>query len=393
MIYWGNPTFAQDIEKVARGLAGSSEIEIVRTNPEDRVNYKKYLEKTILKSGVKIVIADKECAITYHRRLRREQQSTIVKDGFLKSEKHINITPEVCEFCRECTTETGCPGLKVVETDYGEKIAIDQSNCVTDGACARIKYACPAFEEVIVTRKRPPQEQAIAAGYRDLLNDVPLPPPRLVPFDRSWNMYAGGVGGMGIGTISKVLVVGGYLQGYDVTFCDRKGLAIRNGGVYTHIIYTQPGTYTSPMIPYGKADLLLGLDILEAVRGITAHSLFRVASPERTAAVVNTAKTETISTLIGKDEFDTDTLEKAIQTHTRPDAYFGTDLFRVSEQLFGNKLYANIMLLGTAFQRQLIPLELEPLHLALKQMVPQADLETNMKAFNVGRRLHSTITK
>ena len=383
----GNPTFAQDIEKVAQGLAGSSEIEVVRTNPEDRVNYKKYLEKTILKPGVKIVIADKECAITYHRRLRREQRNIIAKDGFLKSEKHINITPEVCEFCRECTTETGCPGLKVVDTDYGEKIAIDQSNCVTDGACARIKYACPAFEEVIVTRKHPPQEQTIAAGYRDLLSDAPLPPPRLIPFERSWNMYAGGVGGMGIGTISKVLVVGGYLQGYDVTFCDRKGLAIRNGGVYTHITYTRPGTHTSPMIPYGKADLLLGLDMLEAVRGITAHSLFRVSSPDRTAAVVNTAKTETISTLIGKDQFDTETLEAAIQTHTRSDAYFGTDLFTVSEQLFGNKLYANIMLLGTAFQRQLIPLELEPLQLALKQMIPHADLETNMQAFNVGRRL------
>ncbi|MXZ01289.1 indolepyruvate ferredoxin oxidoreductase, partial [Candidatus Poribacteria bacterium] len=383
----GNPTFAQDIEKVAQGLAGSSEIEIVRTNPEDRVNYKKYLEKTVLKPGVKIVIADKECAITYHRRLRREQRSVIAKDGFLKSEKHINITHEVCEFCRECTTETGCPGLKVIDTDYGEKIAIDQSNCVTDGACARIKYACPAFEEVIVTRKRPPQEQAVAAPYRDLLDDTPLPLPRRIPFERSWNMYAGGVGGMGIGTISKVLVVGGYLQGYDVTFCDRKGLAIRNGGVYTHITYTQPGVHASPMIPYGKADLLLGLDILEAVRGITAHSLFRVASPDRTAAVVNTAKTETISTLIGKDQFDTDTLEEAIQTHTRSDAYFGTDLFTVSEQLFGNKLYANIMLLGTAFQRQLIPLELEPLQLALKQMVPHADLETNMQAFNVGRRL------
>ena len=383
----GNPTFAQDIEHVAQGLVGDSEIDIVRTNPEDRVNYKKYLEKTILKPGVKIVIADKECAITYHRRIRREQRKTIAKDGFLKYEKHINITPEVCEFCRECTTATGCPGLKIVDTDYGEKIAIDQSNCVSDGACARIKYACPAFEEVIVTRKRPPQEQAIASGNRKLLSDQPLPPPPPLTFERDWNMYAAGVGGMGIGTISKVLVVAGYLQGYNVAFCDRKGLAIRNGGVYTHITYTQPGVHASPMIPYGKADLLLGLDILEAVRGITAQSLFRVASPDRTAAMVNTAKTETISTLIGKDDFDPDTLEEALQTHTNADAYFGVDLFAISEELFGNKLYANMMLLGTAFQRQVIPVELEPLQLALKQMVPHADLDTNMKAFTVGRRL------
>ena len=383
----GNPTFAQDIEQVAQGLTGNSEIEIVRTNPEDRVNYKKYLEQTILKSGVKIVIADKECAITYHRRIRSEQRKTVAKDGFLKYEKHINITPEVCEFCRECTTATGCPGLKIVDTDYGEKIAIDQSNCVSDGACARIKYACPAFEEVIVTRKQPPENQTTEFGNRALLSDESLPPPPLLTFERSWNMYAAGVGGMGIGTISKVLVVAGYLQGYDVTFCDRKGLAIRNGGVYTHIAFTQPGVHASPIIPYGKADLLLGLDILEAVRGITAHSLFRIASPNRTTAVVNTAKTETITTLIGKDNFEPDTLEAALQMYTDTDAYFGTDLFTVSEQLFGNKLYANIMLLGTAFQRQLIPIELEPLQLALKQMVPHADLDTNMKAFTVGRRL------
>ena len=389
----GNPTFAQDIERVAQGLAGDSEIEIVRTNPEDRVNYKKYLEKTILKPGVKIIIADKECAITYHRRIRREQRKTITKDGFLKHEKHINITPEVCEFCRECTTVTGCPALKIVDTDYGEKIAIDQSNCVSDGACARIKYACPAFEEVIVTRKRPPQKQITEFGNRALLSDEPLPPPPLPTFERCWNMYAAGVGGMGIGTISKVLVVAGYLQGYNVTFCDRKGLAIRNGGVYTHIAYTQSGVHASPMIPYGKADLLLGLDILEAVRGITAQSLFRIASPNRTTAVVNTAKTETITTLIGKDNFNPETLEKELQTYTNADTYFGTDLFTVSEQLFGNKLYANMMLLGTAFQRQLIPLELEPLQLALKQMVPHADLDTNMKAFTVGRRLALEDTK
>ena len=186
----GNPTFAQDIEHVAQGLTGDSDIEIVRTNPEDRVNYKKYLEKTILKSGVKIVIADKECAITYQRRIRREQRQIIAKEGFLKHEKHINITHEVCEFCRECTTATGCPGLKIVDTDYGEKIAIDQSNCVSDGACARIKYACPAFEEVIVTRKRPPQNQTTAEARhhdgtlqsisedsrnRGLLSDAPPP--------------------------------------------------------------------------------------------------------------------------------------------------------------------------------------------------------------------------
>ncbi|MYF99044.1 indolepyruvate ferredoxin oxidoreductase, partial [Candidatus Poribacteria bacterium] len=406
----GNPTFAQDIEKVARGLSGGSEISVVRVNPEDRLNYKKYLEKSILKSGVKIIIADKECAITLHRRLRREQQSIKEKAGFLKVEKHINITPEVCEFCLECTKSTGCPALKIIDTDYGNKIAIDQSNCVTDGACARIKWACPSFEEVVVTRKRPPRKQQLIeqiarpnennddigneweeSGISGLLSQLgldeghTLPPPPPQPFDKIWSVYAAGVGGMGIGTISKILVVAGYLQGYDVHFCDRKGLAIRNGGVYTHVTYTNSGQKISPIIPYGKADLVLGLDILEAVRGISAESVFRVASSGRTDSVVNTAKTDTVRSLIGEDSFEIDDLEGTIKENTK--TYFGVNLFDVSEQLFGTKLYANIMLLGVAFQRGLMPIALEPIQIALKQMVRRSDLQQNMNAFEVGRYL------
>ena len=405
----GNPTFAQDIEKVVQGLAGNSEITIVRVNPEDRLNYKKYLEKSILRPGVKIIIADKECAITFHRRLRREQQIIKEKKGFLKVEKHINITSEVCEFCLECTKSTGCPALKIVDTDYGNKIDIDRSNCVTDGACARIKWACPSFEEVVVTRKRPPRSQHVhqidkpkaqesdtpneweESGLPKLLSQLglnaghTLPPPPLRPFDKVWSAYAAGVGGMGIGTISKILVVAGYLQGYDVHFCDRKGLAIRNGGVYTHVTYTNTEAKISPIIPYGKADLILGVDILEAVRGISAESVFRVASTERTAAIVNTAKTDTVSTLIGKDTFEISDLEETIENCTN--SYFGLNLFEVSEKLFGAKLYANIMLLGVAFQKGLMPLELEPIKLALKQMVKRSDLQQNLNAFEVGRYL------
>ena len=404
----GNPTFAQDIEKVVQGLAGDSDISIVRVNPEERLKYKSYLEKTILRSGVKVVIADKECAITYHRRRRRDEQKIIQKEGYLKTEKHINITPEVCEFCLECTKSTGCPALKIIDTDYGNKIAIDRSNCVTDGACARIKWACPSFEEVIVTRKRPPQLQNTTdieikknhknkdngwndIGIAELLNQIgitdaaPLPPPPPLTFEDDWSVYAAGVGGMGIGTISKILVVAGYLQGYVVDFCDRKGLAIRNGGVYTHVTYTNTGKKISPIIPYGKADLILGLDILEAVRGISSESVFRVASQERTSAVVNTAKTETMSTLIGNDDFDVPNLEDTIKAGTK--RYVGVNLFDISELLFGTKLYANIMLIGVAFQKGLMPLELEPLKMALKQMVRRTDLQQNINAFEIGRYL------
>jgi indolepyruvate ferredoxin oxidoreductase len=381
----GNPTFAQDIEKVVEGLAGDSDLFIIRTNPENRVEYKKLVEETVLKPGVKILIADKECGITYHRRLRREHQQTIKERGFLSVEKHINITPEVCEFCLECTNATGCPGLKIDETDYGPKIGIDQSNCVSDGACARIKWACPSFEEVTVTRKRPPRQQVdLDVMSADSTEFVP-PPART--FDQTWNVYAAGVGGMGIGTISKVLVLAGRAQGYHVKFFDKKGLAIRNGGVYTNLIYSKTEVELSPIIPYGKADLLIGMDMLEAVRGLDPKAGFRVASPDRTAAIVNTAKTDTVTALIGQDDFKLADLEEWLQRYTDADAYFGADVFEISERFLGNKLYANMMLLGVVFQRGHLPLELEAIQSGLKLAVRPTDLETNQRAFDMGRRL------
>ena len=381
----GNPTFAQDIEKVVEGLAGDADLFIIRTNPENRVEYKKLVEETVLKPGVKILIADKECGITYHRRLRREHQQTVKERGFLSVEKHINITPEVCEFCLECTNATGCPGLRITETDYGPKIGIDQSNCVSDGACARIKWACPSFEEVTIIRKRPPRQQVdLPVMSTDSAEFLPPPPHN---FNQTWSVHAAGVGGMGIGTISKVLVLAGQAQGYHIKFFDKKGLAIRNGGVYTNLIYSKTAVELSPIIPYGKADLLIGMDMLEAVRGLDAQAGFCVASTDRTAAIVNTAKTDTVTTLIGQDDFKLADLEKWLKCYTDADAYFGANVFEISERYLGNKLYANMMLLGVAFQRGHLPLELESIQSALKLAVRPADLATNQRAFDMGRRL------
>src|SRR5205807_437347 len=79
------------------------------------------------KPGVKVIIADKECGITFHKRKRSERNKIIERQGFVKKETFVNISQEVCENCRECTKNTGCPGLTIINTDYGEKIGIDHT--------------------------------------------------------------------------------------------------------------------------------------------------------------------------------------------------------------------------------------------------------------------------
>ena len=128
----------------------------------------------------------------------------------------------------------------------------------------------------------------------------------------------------------------------------------------------QNGKTASNLIPYGKADLILGIDVLEAVRGIDPKNIQRVGSPNYTTAILNTEKTPTILTLLGRDDFDPVELETTIRCYTKRDKYFGFNLSRLSEKYFGNKLFANVILLGVAYQRGLLPLKVENLIWAIE---------------------------
>ena len=88
---------------------------------------------------MKVVIADKECGITHHRRLFKEERKIVKEFGYLPRKTHMNVTPEVCENCLECTKATACPGLTTIDTDYGKKIDTDLTWCVNDGACKRVR--------------------------------------------------------------------------------------------------------------------------------------------------------------------------------------------------------------------------------------------------------------
>jgi indolepyruvate ferredoxin oxidoreductase len=380
----GYKTIQQDIESVVRGMDSHGKIFIRRIDPSKRDSYMSLLEDAFLMEGVRVIIADRECGITYHKRRRAAINDDLRRTGFRRSEKHINITPEVCENCRECTLATGCPGLTVADTPYGEKIGIDQSICVDDKYCTKIK-ACPSFEQVIITRRQAPLRRG---GNWDLwMKDLPVPAIRRLgeagpegAAVRTFQMFVAGVGGMGLGFIAKVLTEAGAHEGYHVNFYHQKGLAQRNGAVVSHVLYSLDPAHVSQRIPEGKADLIIGLDYLETARGL------RFAHEHRTAVVCNTAHMPTITMLMGEDRFPID-LEARIRQYTRRDKYFGADFFALSEHYFGNRVYANVMMLGVAYQRGLLPMRDESIEEVLRGSVRRSERENNLRAFRLGRRL------
>ena len=382
----GNETWTQRIEKIIGAMIEDKSVEVVRTNPARRDDYRALLESTVLKNGVKVVVADKECGITFHRRRTREERAEIREKGFLEKKRYININADACEHCLVCTRATGCPGLSFIETDFGRKVQTDLSWCVNDTACTKLD-ACPAFEEITVVRSRKP-----LSHLPDLeKKQIPLPARR--EFSHAWHVYLAGVGGMGIGVSAATLVRAGHREGYTVVFSDRNGLAIRNGGVYSHITFLQPGkNHSSPIIPYGNADLMLGIDILEAARGIDPKGNLRVAGP-KTRAIINRQKTPTINTLLGTDDFCVETLEEALRKNTDTTAYFSADVSQLSERVFGTKLYANVIMLGIAFQRGELPLSLESLEYGIQETMGSSATE-NWIAFRLGRKIaHDAITQ
>ncbi|MBI4971217.1 MAG: 2-oxoacid:acceptor oxidoreductase family protein [Candidatus Omnitrophica bacterium] len=377
----GNSTFKQNIESIVSGMAKNGEVPVYRVNPEYRDSYRHLMEETVLKKGVKVVIADKECGITYDRKVVRAERDVIKKIGYMPEKKFVNITPEVCEFCLECTKTTGCPGLTIEETHYGPKIATDLSLCKSDGACYRVK-ACPSFEEITVIRKQAPVRPVDSINFSD------IPEAKRRTFDKGWSVYLSGVGGMGIGLVTAILVRAGMRQGYRVSFADKKGLAIRNGGVFSHVTYTRNGNgIISPIIPYGKADLLLGMDILESVRSLDPTLTQRIGSPDFTTAVINTEKTPTITMLLGEDNFLPAELEEMIRRATKRETYFGANVSEVAQRMLGNTIYANMMILGAAYQRGELPVDFKNLEWSIQMTVPKSAFDDNMKAFNLGRKI------
>ena len=280
---------------------------------------------------------------------------------------------------------TGCPGLTRRQTEYGRTVQIDQSTCVNDQACQRITV-CPAFEQVTVVRYQAPRR----TPERGVLAGLPEPPRPLHAEQETWRCFIPGVGGMGVGVATSILAAAGNAMGYRVQFARDKGTALRTGStcsqlVYTHNGYDNDNAAITASIPYGSCDLMLGLDLHEAVAGLDPDRPYRVAAADRTAVVVNAVAAPTVSNLMGLvDDVDADDLERTLRRHSHPDRYCSFDLAELSQQRFGSKRYVNVMLLGMACQLGLLPLRRQVLEQALATVLPE-DSAQNLRAFAVGR--------
>ena len=318
--------------------------------------------------GVSVLLYDQTCAAEKRRRRKR--------GTYPDPDKRVIINELVCEGCGDCGIQSNCVSVQPVETEFGRKRKIDQSSCNKDFSC--IDGFCPSFVTVHGARLR--KAEAAALDGDDPLAGVPEPAER--PFEDGWACIVTGVGGTGVVTIGAILGMAAHLEGKGCGMIDMAGLAQKGGAVYSHVrISATPEDITAIRVPAGKADLILGCDLV--VSG--SRKVLAAVREGATLFVANTAQVMPGDFTRDADfSLPVERLKRAILTTAGVEntAYF--DATRAATALFGNAIAANMFMLGLAYQRGGLPLTADAMERAIRLNGQAVDL--NLAAFQWGRR-------
>jgi indolepyruvate ferredoxin oxidoreductase len=288
------------------------------------------------RSGVSALIYDQTCAAELHRKRKR---------GIIAApDKRVVINDLVCEGCGDCNVQSNCLSVMALETEFGRKRRINQSSCNQDFSC--LEGFCPSFVTLRGAERNPPRPLASETLPR-------LPEPSPVEARRVHNILIAGVGGTGVVTASGLLGLAAHLEGKAVLQLDQTGLAQKFGAVLSHVrIAADRERMHGMRIPAGQVDVLLGADLVVA----SGKDTLAMLSADRSSVIVNTHEEMPPSFIRERDfEFPAAALLAALRDASRADATSTLDATRLASALLGDSIGANVLLLGFAFQRGLLP--------------------------------------
>ncbi|MFC3724834.1 indolepyruvate ferredoxin oxidoreductase family protein [Neoaquamicrobium sediminum] len=316
--------------------------------------------------GVSVLIYEQTCATEKRRRRKR---GTMADPG-----KVVVINELVCEGCGDCSVESNCLSVEPVETEFGTKRRINQSSCNKDFSC--VNGFCPSFVtlEGAVRRKRTGRELDLATLASDLEQ------PELPGLGKPYDLLITGVGGTGVVTIGALVTMAAHLEAKGSSVLDFTGFAQKFGPVLSFVrIASKPAAINQVRIDRGAADALIGCDIVVS-SSPKASASYR---PEMRAAV-NLAKMPTGDIVRRRDaDLAVDRRVAAITNVIGAERLSAVDANQLAETLMGDAVFANVMMLGFAWQKGLVPVGAAALAQAIE--LNGVAVEANHRAFLVGR--------
>ena len=192
----------------------------------------------------------------------------------------------------------------------------------------------------------------------------------------TYRLVIAGVGGQGTLLASQLLAQSAIEAGLHVKIGETYGMAQRGGPVMGHVQIG--GDAAGPQIRPGEADALLGFEMGEAVRrGVTYLK-------EGGLAIVNTRKLPPVEVISGMAVYpDDEELMVLLREVTGDIVAF--DATSTAEEA-GDPITTNVVMIGALTASGKLPFSEETVTKTMKEMIRPAYLETNVRAFELGKR-------
>jgi indolepyruvate ferredoxin oxidoreductase len=313
--------------------------------------------------GVTVLVHDQHCAAEKRRKRKRGTMPTPTT--------RVMINERICEGCGDCGEKSNCLSVHPVQTEFGRKTQIDQSSCNLDYSC--LDGDCPSFVTVtpgsVRTRRR-------AAD----LADSTLPTPAVPSVRDTFSMRVTGIGGTGVVTVSQILATAAVLDGHCARTVDMTGLAQKGGAVVSDIKVAPRPLEQAAKVASDDCDLYLVCDPLVG----TDPANLKVAAPEKTVAVVSTTQVPTglmvIDTSVGYPAEAA--VHSAIDARVTRGVYL--DSGALSTALFGDEQFANMLMVGAAYQAGALAITASAIERAIT--LNGVAVDANVQAFRRGRQ-------
>lgn len=185
------------------------------------------------------------------------------------------------------------------------------------------------------------------------------------------NIFIAGVGGQGILLAGEVIAEAAMLKGFSVRKSEVHGMAQRGGSVTCQVRYGEE--VFSPLIPQGQADVLLGMERLEALRHLEWLKPGGVA-------LVNDYRIDPAMLIWGKIPYPQN-VEAVLKG--RAGRVVMVPAHRIAEEL-GNLRVMNVIMLGALSAE--VDLGDDVIISGIEKRVPPKALEINLQAFLKGRQ-------
>ncbi|MEI7443734.1 MAG: indolepyruvate ferredoxin oxidoreductase family protein, partial [Burkholderiales bacterium] len=327
-------------------------------------------------AGVTVMIYDQTCAA---EKRRRRKQKVDGRPAYPDPPRRVFVNERVCEGCGDCGRASNCLSVIPKETDWGRKRGIEQSSCNKDFSC--MDGFCPSFvsvEGARLRRRAGASREAADAIAREI---AALPTPAPWTWTGPFDLLVTGVGGTGVVTVGALVTMAAHLEGKHASVLDFMGFAQKGGAVLSFVrIAPTADLLNQVRIDTQQADALLACDL---VVGASADALATVKHG-RTVVVANVHELATAAFVRDPDaSLHAPALLEKLRAAAGEGRVSTLDAQAIADAALGDTMPSNVLMLGAAWQRGLVPVSLAAIDRAIE--LNGVAVAANRLAFGLGR--------